>query len=292
MRNIDPTNKYDKESLEPYSTLSIGALLFDAGKITTQNAEAIIRLQKEKGLRFGDAALQLGLVKESDIQKVLSQQFDFPYIPATDDVVSQEIIAAYQPFSKQVEALRAVRSQLILRWFNSDRKLLSVVSTARNEGRSYICANLAVIFSQLGEKTLLIDANLRQPKQHVLFKLQQKQGLSDLLAGRVDSRVIFKSPQFRDLSILPAGTIAPNPVELISRGLNIRLQKFSQEYDVIIIDTPATQVGTEAQIISSNCGGYLLVARQNQSRLKDLEEMKSDFEESSIQCLGAVINDF
>lgn len=298
--NVEPVSKHiddgDAVSVDNdigfYGRSSMGALLLDAGKITVQEAEEIISLQEEEGLRFGDAAKQFGLISEADIQKALSQQFDFPYIAASDDVFSQDIIAAYQPYCKQVEALRAVRSQLMLRWFNDDRKMLSIVSPDRNEGRSYISANLAVVFSQLGKKTLLVDANLRDPKQHELFKLEQKKGLSDLLAGRADQSVIYKSPQFHNLSILPAGTIPPNPAEMISRGLNIILQRLSQEYDVILVDTPAIQNSTEAQIIAAHCGGSLIVSRQDHTRMKDLETMKAGLEQANIQCLGVVINEY
>lgn len=272
--------------------LSIGVLLQNAGKITSQDAKTIVKLQKEQRINFGSAAIQLKLVNEADIQQALSQQFDFPYITAADATVSEDIIAAYQPFSPQVEELRSVRNQLKLHWFNSERKLLSIASPNKYEGKSYLCANLAIVFSQLGEKTLLIDANLRSPKQHEFFKLKQTQGLSDLLAERVDSSIIFKSPQFKDLSILPAGTIAPNPAELITRGLKKNLQRLNQQYDVILIDTPAFQSGTEAHIISVICNGALLVARQNQTQLKSLEEIQADFSVSGVQCLGAVINDF
>ncbi|MGC5317045.1 CpsD/CapB family tyrosine-protein kinase, partial [Escherichia coli] len=79
-----------------------------------------------------------------------------------------KVVAAYNPFSKQVEALRALRSQLMVRWFDIDgkHKALSIVSPASGEGRSFIASNLAVVFSQLGERTLLIDADMRQPCQH------------------------------------------------------------------------------------------------------------------------------
>ncbi len=279
-------------NIERGNPSSMGDLLQGAGLINSHDVDVIVRLQEEQGLHFGAAAMQLNLVSEANIQQALSQQFDYPYVTVLDDVVSQDVIAAYQPFSAQVEALRAVRSQLKLHWFNDQQKLLSITSPLRGEGRSYLCANLSVAFSQLGEKVLLIDANLRAPKQHDFFKLQQRQGLSDLLAGRVDESIIFRSPQFRDLSILSAGTVVPNPAELISRGLAQCLQYLRDQYDVILVDTPAFQSGTEAQMISVVCGGALMVARKDSTRLKDLESMQSDFENAGVRCLGAVINEF
>ncbi|MGZ4955335.1 MAG: chain length determinant protein tyrosine kinase EpsG [Methylobacter sp.] len=274
------------------NTASIGALLLDAGKISARDAERIIALQKQKGLLFGDAAKMLGLVDDDDIQKALSYQFDFPFLTASDESFSQELVAAYQPMSLQVEALRAVRGQLMLRWFNDAHKTLTLASLSRGEGRSLMAANLAIVFSQLGERTLLIDADLRQPRQHTLFKLQSDYGLSDVLAGRADLTVITRIPAFRDLSILPAGTVPPNPVELISRGLKKCLKELQTQFDVILIDTPSAEQAIDAQIIASNCGGALLVVRQHKTKTNDLQLLKEALQDTGSQCLGVVLTDF
>ncbi len=271
---------------------SMGALLLDAGKINASDAERIIILQKQKGMHFGDAAKALGLINDGDIQKALSHQFDFPFLAASEEHFSPELVAAYQPFSAQVEALRAVRGQLMLRWFIDVHKTLAVVSPSRGEGRSYMAANLAIVFSQLGERTLLIDADLRNSRQQALFKLQGSYGLSDVLAGRADLTAVTRIPAFRDLSILPAGTVPPNPVELISRGLKVCLQQLQTQFDVILIDTPSAEQGIDAQIITSNCGGALLVARQDRTRLNDLLRLKEALQDTGSQCLGVVLTDF
>jgi chain length determinant protein tyrosine kinase EpsG len=273
-------------------SLTIGGLLLDAGKITLAGAERILRLQKERGMLFGEAAKALGLITEKDIQHVLAQQFDFPFLANNKSGLSFELIAAYKPFSQQVETLRAVRSQLMLRWFVDSRKTLAIVSPINNEGRSFFAANLAIVFSQLGERTLLIDADLRQPRQHKLFNLDGKLGLSNFLAERVDSSVITQIPGFRDLSVLSAGTIPPNPLELIGRRLEPCLQQLALEYDVILLDTPAGSQGSDAHLLAAKAGGALLLARQHKTRLLKLEAMKSLLENSGTAVIGAIINDF
>jgi chain length determinant protein tyrosine kinase EpsG len=280
------------EMTKTQNATSLGALLLAAGKITANDADRIMDLQKQKGLRFGDAAKALGLVTDDDIQKALSNQFNFPFLATYEESFSKELVAAYQPFSAQVEALRAVRGQLMLRWFIDVHKTFALVSPGHGEGRSYMAANLAIVFSQLGERTLLIDADLRQPRQHILFKLQNRYGLSDVLAGRADLNVVTRIPVFRDLSILPAGTLSPNPVELISRGFRGCLQQLQTQYDVILIDTPPAEQSIDAQIIAPNCGGALLVARQHKTRLDDLQLLKEALQDTGSQCLGAVLTDF
>lgn len=271
---------------------SIGGLLLDAGKITTADAEKIIRVQKEKGLRFGDAAKTLNLVSDEDVQQALSQQFNFTYLVNANEDYSNELIAAYQPFGTQAEALRVIRSQLMLKWFNAERKTLAITSPSNGEGRSYFSANLAIVFSQLGERTLLIDADLRLPRQHQLFKIEEKRGLSDILAGRADMSVIAKLPSFVNLSILTAGTIPPNPSELISRGLGANLAQLVDDYDVILLDTPASLQNSEAPLLAARAKGALLLARLHQTRLANLETVKKLFESSGVVCVGSVINDF
>lgn len=286
------SNKISNNVTKLQNNASMGALLLDAGKISARDAERIIALQKQKGMLFGDAAKALGLVNDDDIQKALSYQFDFPFLSAGEENFSQELVAAYQPMSTQVEALRAVRGQLMLRWFSDVHKTLTLISLSRGEGRSLMTANLAIVFSQLGERTLLIDADLRQPRQHSLFKLQCNYGLSDVLAGRADLTVITRIPAFRDLSVLPAGTIPPNPVELISRGLKKCLLELQTQFDVILIDTPPAEQAIDAQIVASNCGGSLLVVRQHKTRMNDLQLLKDALHDNGSQCLGVVLTDF
>jgi len=271
---------------------NIGDLLVKEGKITRADAERILQLQRQQGLRFGDAAKASALITEEDIQQVLSQQFDFSFLTNKDSGLSEELIAAYQPFSQQVEILRTIRSQLELRWFSGEKKTLAIVSAANAEGRSYLAANLAIVFAQLGERTLLIDADLRQPRQHSLFNLPNRQGLSDFLVNRVDASVIKEIPELLNLSILTAGTTPPNPLEIISRGLVACLEKLTPHYDVILLDTPAFSQGSDVQLLARSAGGALLLARQHETRLADMEAMKTFLEKSGVVCVGAIISNF
>src|SRR5437773_1459877 len=135
----------------------LGAVLIHAGRLRPQDVEHILQLQRQKGLRFGDAGKEVGLLTQADIEFALARQFDHPCLRRGESKVSEEVVAAYEPFSPQVEALRAVRGQLMLRWLDSDpaSKALAILSAARNEGRSFIAANLAVVFSQRRTRTPL-----------------------------------------------------------------------------------------------------------------------------------------
>lgn len=273
----------------------IGAILIDSGKLPIDGIEAVLRLQKEEGLRFGDAAVKLGMVTPQDVQYALARQFDYPYLIEGDEAVADELVAAYQPYSPQVEALRALRSQLMLRWFTGaeQQKTLAIVSPGTGEGRSYLAANLALVFSQLGERTLLIDADMRHPKQHTLFKLPNGSGLSSILSNRSTNSEVRRIPAFVDLSVVPGGPPPPNPQELLSRPVFGKfLAVVGHEYDVIIIDTPAAVEYADAQAISVATRGALLVTRKHHTPLRRTGQLWTGLSHYGVAMVGAVLNDF
>jgi receptor protein-tyrosine kinase len=274
---------------------SIGAIMIDNGKLTVAEAEQVLRLQKQQGIRFGEAAIKLGLLTPEDIQFALNRQYGYPCLRRGDSRISEEIVAAYQPQSPQVEALRALRSQLMLRWFTGEGngKALAVVSPGRGEGRSYLAANLAVVFSQLGENTLLIDADMRHGRQHQLFNVENYSGLSTVLAGRSQTAPVLRLAELNALSILTAGPVPPNPQELLGRDVFPRLmEKFANMFDVVIVDTPAGTAYADAQTISARVGGAIMLARQDFTGINGASQFGKSLGELGVSLVGVVLNDF
>jgi protein-tyrosine kinase len=286
------TEKHDTKVVQLERT--IGAILVDAGRLSLIDAERAIKVAREHDLRFGDAALQLGLISDGDIRFALSRQFDYPYLQRGTSGVSDDVVAAYEPFSSQVEALRTLRSQLMLRWFTGadDRKHLAIVSAGRGEGRSFIAANLAVVFSQLGERTLLIDGDMRSPSQHLLFGVENRTGLSAALSGRGGALGIQRVEGLRSLSVLPSGVIPPNPIELISQPAFGRcLAALGTAFDIILIDTPPAALYADAQAIGSRVGAALMVARKDVTRSRDMKAASDVFSHAGVAVIGGVLND-
>ena len=274
---------------------NIGSILIEEGKLTESDTRRIVDLQRAEGLRFGEAAIWLGLISDQDLQLALARQYDFPQLPSGDATVSPELVAAYAPFHRRVEELRALRTQLLIRWFNSthQRRVLAIVSPETAEGRTYVSANLAIVFSQLGERTLLIDADLRSPRQHRLFNVPDRVGLSTVLSGRVDYSAIVPVPGFAGLSLLPAGAPPPNPQELLSRAVLPRfLQEMQSKFDVILIDTPPAKLYADAQSVTYHAGGAVVLARKNHTRLVDTKNVIRDMNDTGAQIVGAIMNSF
>ena len=274
---------------------SIGSLLIDAGKLRPEDAEAVLRLAREKKLRFGDAAIELGLITQEDIDFALSRQFDYPYLIPGESKVSEEVVAAYDPFSAQVESLRALRAQIMLRWFDDRpaRNALAIVSASRREGRSFITANLGVVFSQLGERTLIVDADMRHARQHELFGLDNRAGLSAVLSGRAGLEVVQRVPGLVGLSVLPAGVLPPNPGELLARpGFAQLLEQLAAHFDVVLLDSPPAAETADAQTLAVRAGAALVVVRKNSSRTWRVRGISDSVAKAKATIVGAVLNDF
>jgi receptor protein-tyrosine kinase len=277
------------------SERTIGAILVGAGALMRQDVERILELQREKGGRFGDAGKALGLLEQRDIDFALSRQFDYPYLRRGESRVSESVLAAYEPASPQVEALRTLRSELMLHWFDHDaaHKSLAVVSEARGDGRSHIAANLAVVLAQLGGRTLLIDADLRNASQHELFGLENRIGLSAVLAGRAGPEAVQRVPELGNLSVLPSGVAPPNPQELLARPtFGVLLERLAEHVDFILIDTPPAAESADAQTVAARARAALFVVRKNHSRLWRLQVISESIARTRTAVLGAVLNDF
>lgn len=297
-----------KSSIEPSTTItfpvarsavrgeaSIGAILIQAGRLTQEQAERILQFQRARGLRFGEAAIQLDLLTQADIDFAISLQFDHSYLMHGQSGVSESVVTAYAPNSPQALAISALRTQLVLGWYDGEsvEKSLAIVSAERGEGRSYIAANLAVAFSQLGLKTLLIDADMRNPRQHVLFGLDNRSGLSSILSGRGKDAMIQPVKGLYNLSVLPAGAIPPNPLELLARPLFPQLlDELEQEYEVILIDSPPSSDYPDAQTIAVRSGAVLIVTRKNTTRMWKVRGVSDAISHASANVIGTVLNDF
>jgi chain length determinant protein tyrosine kinase EpsG len=280
---------------KPRGERSIGALLVDTGKLRVEDAERIMQLQREKGLRFGDAALQLGLLSHADLEFALSRQFHYPYLRRGESKVSETVVAAYDPLRREVEPLRLLRSQLMLRWFDGDpsRRVLAIISSARGEGRSFIAANLAVVFAQLGERTLLIDADMRNPCQHRLFGVDDRLGFSTVLSGRAGLEVVQRVPALGALSVLTAGAAPPNPHELLARPVfGALLDTLAAQYDVVLLDTPAAGEATETQSLVLRAGAALIVTRTNATRAWRVQGMSENVAQAKASIVGTILNDY
>jgi protein-tyrosine kinase len=273
----------------------IGEILSEKRGLSAEQVDEILAHAREHRIRFGDAAVTMGFVSQDDVLQALAEQFGYPYANEERRKLSPELVALNQPFSLQAEAFRAIRSEVLMRVYvdGEQRRALSVVSPASGEGKTFFCANLAISLAQVGGRTLLVDADLRGPRQHEVFNLENSAGLSSLLAGHVDSQVIQQVPGTPSLFVLPGGITPPNPLELIERpAFSILLRELTSKFNYVIVDTPAAMYGVDAQVIAARCGAALVVARKNESRIGELQQLVAALSESTARMAGVIMNEF
>lgn len=270
---------------------SIGKLLLQTGKLSPENIDMILTEQRTHGLRFGEAAKQLKLIKQSDIDEVLASQFEFDsnHLKGKIDKI---VLPINQPFSKQAEKIRSLRNQISVRWLNNSKSIM-LTSPQKRSGTSMLAANMAVSFAQIGKKTLLVDANMRNPAQHEIFNVKNGLGFSDLIAGKAGLDQITEIQPLNNLTVMLSGVIPPNPAELISRGkLKHILLQLETEFDVIIFDTPSTLDYEDAIAMSSYIKGILLVIRKHKTSIKQVRKITSQLEMQKSDVVGAFINEY
>jgi protein-tyrosine kinase len=274
---------------------SIGELIGKTNQLTPEQVQKVLEYQKDTGLRFGEAAVALGLVSNDDVLFALSQQFHYPYSPVDKQKLNPELVTAAQPFSKQAEAFRAIRGQVLLRTFQegTPKTALAVVSANTADGKTFFAANLAIVLAQLGGRVLLVDADMRGPRQHEVFGMENSQGLSGLLSGRAEQQVIRQIPDLPSLYLLPGGAVPPNPIELVERpAFGLLMKELVSKFDYVLVDTPAAFYGADASAIALKCGAALCLARQGHSKIRGLQDFMATISAGSVKIAGVIMNEY
>ena len=289
------TNSTVAEGVSDIADRSIGSIIAETRNLTAEQVEKVLNYQREKGIRFGEAAIALGFASTDDVLFALSQQFHYPYAAEDRRKANPELVALNQPFGVQSESFRAIRSQIMMRLFNEgqDRRAIAVVSPDSGDGKTFFSANLAVTLAQLGGRTLLVDADMRGPRQHQIFGIDNNAGLSGILSGRAEAKVIQQVVGVPSLFVLPVGITPPNPLELVERpAFGLLIRELLSKFDHVVVDTPAAQYGSDCAVIAARCGAALVVARQGKSQVLSLQELVANLAETPAMLAGVIVNEF
>ena len=275
---------------------AIGEIIATNRGLSSMQVDKIAALQRRNGLRFGEAAIALGLASEDDVLFALSKQFEYPVATDQQQKLSPELVTLTNPFSRQSEVFRSIRSQLLVNVFNEQpgpRRALAIVSPGAGDGKTFFAANLAVALAQLGGRTLLVDADMRGPRMHSLFLVPNAAGLSGLLAGRADEWAVKQVPTLPGLFVLPVGIRPPNPLELFERrAFGLLVRALASSFDHVLFDTSAAQYGADASVVASRCGAALVVVRKNSSRISELAELSVALNRNAATTTSVVVNEF
>ena len=208
-------------------------------------------------------------------------------IHATD---STKLLTASSTFAVK-EAYNSIRTNLLFTQQGEKCPIFVVTSPTANNGKTINSANLAINFAQMGKKTLVIDADMRNPSLHKLFSLSSRNGLSEILAGLTDNITVTKT-DIENLSVLTSGKIPPNPTELLSSPRMDKLLDFVKEhYDCVFIDTPPVNIVTDATVFSQKATGYVIIVKTDTTNVPELKTTVSTLQGINANILGFILND-
>lgn len=217
-------------------------------------------------------------------------------IKTTKNGDNEELIAHLDAKSPISETFRTLRTNIQFINNKNELKIILVTSTLPKEGKSFISANLAITFAQMGKKVILVDADMRKGRQNVIFKVAQKPGLSNyLLSVNANSKTnisnYVQNTQVDGLSLLPAGDIPPNPSELlVSETMINTVETLRNEYDIVVLDGPPTELVTDSLILTRIVDSTIIVTACKETKKGNLHRIIKNIQNVGGKISGIVVN--
>lgn len=250
-----------------------------------------VRLPPRSVAREHDGA-RLGLISERELKHLVTAQFEYPPLRQGTGGYSPELVAAFNPYSAKGRSLRYLAARILLEAYTREGLCFSVAGAHTGCGATYIAANLGVVFSELGLRTLIIDANLKRPRLHAVFNWPQDGGLATMIAGNASpSSYVAPLGQFRDLSFLPAGRRAARESGRLGNGvLANTLAALRQAYDIIICDAPSASSGYDGcELVAGMCGNTVTVFRKHRTGVSRARHLLATLDAVGTKQIGSVL---
>ena len=230
---------------------------------------------------------------QEDVENILHLPF-LGYIPniKSISVVERDLQSHLHPTSSPAEGFRTLRAAISLAKNADKLRVVAFSSTIPSEGKSLVASNFAIVTSQTGLKTLLVDADLRRPSVHKAFQLQSPVGLSAYLAGRTDNMSEFvHTTDIPNLDVICCGAVPPNPSELIGSARMVQfLEEASRRYDRVILDCPPVSAVSDPLIVGAMADGMVFVTKFNKIRREHALRSVQRIQDSGIHLVGLVLN--
>lgn len=204
---------------------------------------------------------------------------------------SEILLALENPADLAVEAIRSLRTSLHFAMMEAKNNVLMISGASPNAGKTFISSNLAATVASTGKKVLFIEADLRKGYVHKMLGHKQNKGLSDVLSGQIELESVIEKVTGAEFDYIGRGQVPPNPAELLMHARFSELLNWaSQNYDLVIVDTPPILAVTDAAIIGRYVGTALLVARFEANTAKEIEISVKRFEQSGVAIKGCILN--
>jgi protein-tyrosine kinase len=288
-------------------------------QLSAEAVDKIFEVMERNGTSFAEAALYLGFIRKQEmsgsdlkggmlsarsanIKKGGLIETAINRISAKRDVVLRQgsevtpgprLQTAFDRGNPRNEKMRALRTELLLlNEASSGANIIAILSPSSGEGRSQLCAELATSFAQLGRRTLLVDADMRNPQQHILFGSGNENGLSQAISQNT-TPYLHPVKDLPHMFLLTAGIVPSNPLELLSDGRYEKLlTDWRNGYEFVVIDTPPVSLYADALAVATIAQRVLILSRAKMTSYKSTREMMRRLETTRAQVLGGVINHF
>ncbi|CAI0810242.1 tyrosine-protein kinase Wzc [Serratia liquefaciens] len=254
----------------------------------------LLRAFLHRGIESPEQLEELGINVYSSVPLSEWQQkkdFEFRSKNKKKNADSNLLLAFGNPADLAIEAIRSLRTSLHFAMMEAKNNVLMISGASPGIGKRFISANLAAVISQTGKKVLFIDSDMRKGYAHELIGLDGKNGLSDVLSGKINVAATIKKTAFENFDFMPRGQIPPNPSELLMHSRFSEVIKWASEnYDFVLVDTPPILAVTDAAIIGKHAGTALMVARFELNSPKEVEVSIRRFEQNGIDIKGVILN--
>ncbi|MFM2583497.1 polysaccharide biosynthesis tyrosine autokinase [Vibrio campbellii] len=290
VRILDSAQSFSKP-IKPKKALIVVLATLLGGMVGV--AFVLIRAAFHRGVETPDQIEQLGMPVYASVPKSIQQLEFASKLKRNKGKGNKELVllAEANPADLSIEALRSLRTSLHFAMMEAKNNILMISGPAPSIGKTFVSTNFAAVAAKTGQKVLLIDADMRKGYLQQCFGLCWDDGLSDHLSGKVESQQIIKSTSIENLDVVTRGQVPPNPSELL---MHPRFKNFidamSNEYDLVIIDTPPVLAVTDPSIVGALAGTTLMVARFDQTTLKEIEVAQGRFEQSGVEVKGVILN--
>ena len=209
-----------------------------------------------------------------------------------EEVGRAGMITADNPFSIVSEQIRTIRTNIQFSMIDKDLQTISITSATASSGKSTIASNLAGAFAAEDTKVLLVDADMRKPTIHKIFRVQNTQGLTNVLTDRhLRLSDVAHRSYVENLDFVTCGVIPPNPSELIgSKRMEELIEQMKEDYDLVIFDNPPLLAVTDAQVMATKVDGTIVVVPKGEVSKDELEKAANLLENVKANVLGTVLN--
>lgn len=201
------------------------------------------------------------------------------------------LLALSDPNDLAIEALRSLRTSLHFAMMEASNKVLMVSGPSPGVGKSFVTANLAAVLAQTGQKVVVIDADMRKGHMHRFFDNRNDEGLSDYLSGQKEQEAVTQVTKMENLAFIPRGQVPPNPSELLMHNrFKSLMESLSEQYDIVLVDTPPILAVTDAAIVGQLAGSSLIVTRFGVNSVKEVDITLTRFAQNNVEIKGAILN--